>query len=78
MSQGMPKMTTVAKRPRIARGSRRARDKGMVRIVVAMDPDTWDQIAARVARRGCSTAEELRTLIEWGLEADDTTAQGTS
>ena len=60
----------LTKPRRVAKGSRRARDKGMVRIVIAIDPDTWEQILRRVEAKGCSMAEELRMLIEWGLEAD--------
>jgi plasmid stability protein len=35
-----------------------------------MDSGTFAQVRARAVRAGHSFAEEARTLIEWGLEAD--------
>lgn len=46
------------------------RCNGHVRIVCAFDPDTWAILSARAAKRQTSMAEEVRTLVEWGLEAD--------
>ena len=41
------------------------------RIVVGFDPETFEQVRERAARAQRSFAEEARTLIEWGLEADN-------
>lgn len=46
-------------------------DRGAQRqFVIKVDHETADQIIARARRLGTSTAEQIRLLIEWGLEAD--------
>lgn len=39
------------------------------RIVITLDNETFEQVAARAKRARSSFAEEARLLIEWGLEA---------
>lgn len=44
--------------------------RGAVRqFVIKIDNETADQVIARAEREGTSTAEQIRLLIEWGLEA---------
>lgn len=40
------------------------------RVVVGFDPETFDQIRTRAQQHRTSFAEEVRTLIEWGLESE--------
>lgn len=44
---------------------------GYVKLVCAIDPETFAQIRARAVEKKTSVAEIVRTLIEWGLEAVD-------
>jgi hypothetical protein len=37
--------------------------------VIKIDTDTAEQVIERAQRLGTSTAEQIRLLIEWGLEA---------
>lgn len=39
------------------------------RIVIAFDPDTFEQISKRAQHSKTSFAEEVRTLVEFGLES---------
>lgn len=57
------------KRP-IARGCRDPRFPGYLGIVVRLDEETFQQVRDLAERRGTSFGEQVRTLIEWGLEAD--------
>lgn len=38
-----------------------------VKLVCALDPETFDQIRAIAVKKGTSVAEQVRILIEWGL-----------
>jgi hypothetical protein len=42
---------------------------GLRQFVIKIDHETADQVIARAAAHGTSTAEQIRLLIEWGLEA---------
>lgn len=53
-----------------ARGVRRA--NGRRQIVITMDEDQFEEVRALAEAEGTSTAEQLRNLIEWGLEAVET------
>jgi hypothetical protein len=55
----------MSRRKSPGRGSGRLR-----RLSVPFDDDTADQIATRAQREGTSTAEQVRLLVEWGLEED--------
>ncbi|OWJ67423.1 hypothetical protein [Inquilinus limosus] len=48
-------------------GYRRTPDSA-TRIVVSFDRDTFEQIRQRAERERTSFAEQVRTLVEWGLE----------
>lgn len=50
------------------RGVQRGADT-MKRIVVSFDTDTFDELHRRARRDGTSFAEQVRQLVEWGLEA---------
>lgn len=52
---------------RQARGNR---DGNHVKLVCAIDPDTFDQIRNRAVAAKTSVAQQIRELIEWGLEAE--------
>jgi hypothetical protein len=56
------------KRP-IAKGSRKA--DGRLGVVCYLDEDTFATIRARAEAQKTSFGEQIRTLIEWGLEAED-------
>lgn len=53
------------KRP-VAQGVRKGEYIG---VVVRFDPETFEQIRGRALREATSFGEQVRTLIEWGLEA---------
>jgi hypothetical protein len=38
--------------------------------VIKIDTATAEEVIARAKREGTSTAEQIRLLIEWGLEAE--------
>lgn len=42
-----------------------------VKLVCAIDPDTFAEIRAKAVKSKVSVAEIVRRLIEWGLEADE-------
>jgi len=44
------------------------KSRGSRRIVVQFDDETFDVIRRRAKDAGTSFAEEVRTLVEWGLE----------
>jgi hypothetical protein len=56
------------KRP-VAAGAIDRRDPTRRAIAVTFDGDTFDAIRARAIREGTSFGEQVRTLVEWGLEA---------
>lgn len=41
------------------------------RIVVSFSQETFEVIRERALKEGGSFAEQVRTLVEWGLEADE-------
>ena len=61
-------MTGAATR-RAARGVKRTEGSGL-RVVITFDPETFEQVRNRADRLETSFAEQIRTLVEWGLEAD--------
>lgn len=43
-----------------------------IKLVCALDPETFDQVRALAVKKGTSVAEQVRILIEWGLmEVDE-------
>lgn len=47
-------------------------DRGAFRqFVIKIDHITADEVIARAEKEGTSTAEQIRLLIEWGLEAGE-------
>lgn len=59
------------KKPPSAGVSRGHAYRGMMRTVVAFDPETHESIRSRAIKEGTSFAEQVRVLIEWGLMNDD-------
>ena len=51
-----------------ANGVRRGKD--VRQFVIKIDNETAEQVISRAREHGTSTAEQIRLLIEWGLEAD--------
>lgn len=52
-----------------ARGVIDPRRAHVTQIVVRLDHETFGQVRARAVREGTSVGEQIRRLIEWGLEA---------
>ncbi len=44
---------------------------GMVQISTRFDPDTFEEIRAKATTDNTSIADAVRTLCEWGLEAEN-------
>lgn len=42
----------------------------MKSIYVALDPDTFDHLASRAKKEKTSMSEQIRTMVEWGLESE--------
>lgn len=42
---------------------------GKRQVVVTMDTDQFEEVRARAVTEGTSFAEQIRNLIEWGLES---------
>lgn len=40
------------------------------RIVVGFDPETFNDMRDRALKAGTSMGEQIRLLVEWGLEAE--------
>jgi len=40
-------------------------------VVVRFDPETHAKIRAMAIKAGVSFAEQVRTLLQWGMDADD-------
>lgn len=59
------------KRP-VARGVRK--NPGCLQCVVELDDDTFETVRQRAIKQSTSFGEQVRILIEWGLEAE--TAHG--
>lgn len=49
-------------------GAGHADKPGLVRIVCAFDEETFAQIRGRAVKEQTSFAEQVRQLVEWGLE----------
>jgi hypothetical protein len=58
--------TFTGRRSRPAQGVRRGTT---ARIVVTFDDETFDLVRARAVKAGTSVAEQIRQLVEFGLEA---------
>ena len=43
----------------------------LMKLVCAFDIETWQDVRARAKRRHISVAEQVRRLVEFGLEADN-------
>ena len=56
----------------LARGVARGHGshKGYRRIVVSFDEETFDAVRKLAESTGTSFAEQVRLLVEWGLEAE--------
>lgn len=50
-------------------GVRRLKGGNCRQLIVRLDEETVEQIVARAEKENTSIAEQLRLLIEWGLEA---------
>lgn len=59
---------TAARKLTPAKGVRRSQD-GPIRIVVSFDQETFEQIGKLAARGEMSFAEQVRILVEWGLDS---------
>lgn len=57
---------SAAARPRV--GGHRANGARKLKIAVSFDADTFDVIAMRATQEGTSFGEQVRMLVEWGLE----------
>jgi hypothetical protein len=58
-----------AKTSHQARGCRRG---SHIKIVCAFDEDTFATVRKLAVKEQTSVAEQIRKLVEWGLEADNT------
>lgn len=58
------------KPPRPAKGIRPAPDR-LLKIGCRFDEDTFKQISERAQQNGTSFSEQVRILVEWGLEAQN-------
>lgn len=47
------------------------RSPAVRRFSIPFDDETAGEIQRRAARAGTSAAEQVRQLVEWGLEADE-------
>ena len=56
----------MTKRRIPAKGVRKGCNVGLV---VRLDDETFDTIRERAVKHGTSVAEQIRLLIEWGLES---------
>ncbi len=45
----------------------------LLKCVIALDVDTFEEVRARAVKNKTSFAHEARQLIEWGLMAEDET-----
>lgn len=61
-------MRTTQTRP-VAQGVVDPRRPDYKQIVVRMDHETFDDLRARAIRERTSLSEQVRTMIEWGLES---------
>lgn len=67
-------LAAMCRRVAIEHGEARPRaavaDDKLKTIAVRFDPETFAEILTRAEARGVSLAEEVRLLVEWGLEAE--------
>jgi hypothetical protein len=54
----------------VARGTQDPRFPGRLQVVVSFDHDDFEVIRQRAIAQNTSFAEQVRILVEWGLEAD--------
>jgi hypothetical protein len=54
----------------VARGTRDKRHPGYVSTVVRLDEETFAAIRQRAIAQRTSFGEQVRTLLEWGLETE--------
>ena len=57
---------TALKRKNPARGTKHKLKR---RTVVILDEDQFQEVRARAVRKNTSFSEQIRLLVEWGLEA---------
>lgn len=57
----------MTKQRNLGSGFRRC---NMLRHVCQFDEETFEQIKAMARKKGTSIAEQIRLLVEWGLEAE--------
>lgn len=50
-----------------------AKERHERRIVVSFDDETFAAVRARAVSNNSSFAEQVRTLVDWGLEAEERT-----
>ena len=62
-------VATGAKRKKVAEG--KVYLVGRRRIVVDFDDDIFDAIRQRAIAQNTSFAEQVHTLVQWGLDEDD-------
>ena len=55
--------------PTKAKGFSRGGGSDMRRIVVSFDTETFEQVRQRALAEKCSFADQVRLLVEFGLEA---------
>lgn len=54
----------------LAKGHIKSNWPGMVRVVCAFDEETFGEIRKLAEKAETSFAEQVRRLVEWGLEAE--------
>jgi hypothetical protein len=64
-------MAANNKRVYVAKGWRYKKPDSMVKSVILLDPETFSTIRSRALKHGTSFAEQVRLLIEVGLEEFD-------
>jgi hypothetical protein len=60
---------------KVARGCRRRGSNDRLQVVVRLDDDTFAEVRSRAQRECTSFGEQVRLLVEWGLEAANETAE---
>lgn len=55
---------------RVAKGTPDPFNPGRIQVVCTFDPETFAQIRARAVAERTSFIEQVRLLVEWGLEAE--------
>lgn len=61
----------------VAKGTRIARHPGKVRLIVDVDEETFAHLRHRALLSGTSMAEQIRTVIEWGLDSEKPRAKSS-